>query len=166
MTLARQRVLSSSEVRASDLEHGGLWVRIPSGVQIFCVSSYGWFFTSPFISFIKSHSATNFSRLWGCLSSKETKSSLNFIQLLRYYSLSNVWIDQPLMPSSDITTPWPLLKFMQKVKHDFQVVNREISFGNVCMIQNRFIFFDRNSCLTFKLSTACSTTLNRLYWNL
>ena len=31
MTLARQRNLSSSEVRASDLEHGGSWVRIPSG---------------------------------------------------------------------------------------------------------------------------------------
>ena len=31
MTLARQRVLSSSEVRASDLEHGGPWVRISSG---------------------------------------------------------------------------------------------------------------------------------------
>ena len=29
MTLARQRVLSSSEARASDLEHGGSWVRIP-----------------------------------------------------------------------------------------------------------------------------------------
>ena len=51
-TLARQRVLSSSEVRASDLEHGGSWVRIPSGAQTFSVSSYGWFFTSPFISFI------------------------------------------------------------------------------------------------------------------
>ena len=49
MTLARQRVLSSSEVRASDLEHGGSWVRIPSGAQIFSVSSYGWLFTSPFI---------------------------------------------------------------------------------------------------------------------
>ena len=48
MTLVRQRVLSSSEVRASDLEHGGSWVRIPSGAQIFSVSSYGWFFTSPF----------------------------------------------------------------------------------------------------------------------
>ena len=52
MTLARQRVLSSSEIRASDLEHEGSWVRIPSGAQIFSVSSYGWFFTSPFISFI------------------------------------------------------------------------------------------------------------------
>ena len=28
MTLTRQRVLGSSEVRASDLEHGGSWVRI------------------------------------------------------------------------------------------------------------------------------------------
>ena len=38
MTPARQRVLSSSEVRASDLEHGGSWVRIPSGAQMFlCV---------------------------------------------------------------------------------------------------------------------------------
>ena len=38
MTLACQRVLSSSEVRASDLEHGGSWVWIPSGAQIFfCV---------------------------------------------------------------------------------------------------------------------------------
>ena len=34
-TLARQRVLSSSEVSASDLELGGSWVRIPSGAQIF-----------------------------------------------------------------------------------------------------------------------------------
>ena len=41
MTLARQRVLSSSEVRASDLEHGGSWVRIPSVAQIFSVFSYG-----------------------------------------------------------------------------------------------------------------------------
>ena len=31
------------------LHHGGSWVRIPSGAQIFSVSSYGWFFTSPFI---------------------------------------------------------------------------------------------------------------------
>ena len=46
VTLARQRVLSSSEVRASDLEHGGLWVRIPSGAQIFSVPSYGRFFFS------------------------------------------------------------------------------------------------------------------------
>ena len=35
MTLARQQVLSSSEVRASDLGHGGSWVRIPPGAQIF-----------------------------------------------------------------------------------------------------------------------------------
>ena len=41
MTLARQRVVSSSEVRASDLEHGGSWGRIPSGAEIFSVSSYG-----------------------------------------------------------------------------------------------------------------------------
>ena len=40
MTLARQRVLRGS------------WVRIPSGAQFFSVSSYGLFFTSPFISFI------------------------------------------------------------------------------------------------------------------
>ena len=39
MTLALQLVLSSSEVRASD--HGGSWVRIPSGAQIIFVSSYG-----------------------------------------------------------------------------------------------------------------------------
>ena len=45
--IARQRVLSSSRVRAS--KHGGLWVRIPSGAQIFSVSSYCWFFVSPFI---------------------------------------------------------------------------------------------------------------------
>ena len=41
MTRARQRVLGSSEARASDLEHGGSCVRIPSGKQIFSVSSYG-----------------------------------------------------------------------------------------------------------------------------
>ena len=83
----------------------------------------------------------------------------------RYHSLSNVWIDRPSMQSSDITTPWPLLGFMQKVTHDFQVANREISFGNVCMIQNCLnIFFDRSSYLTFKLSIACSTTLNQLHW--
>ena len=49
---------------------------------------------------------------------------------------------------------------MQKVKHDFQVANREISLGNVCMIQSCFIFFDCNSCLTLKLSTACNKNLN------
>ena len=41
MTIARQRVLSGSEVRASDLEHGGSWIRIPAGAQIFSLSSYG-----------------------------------------------------------------------------------------------------------------------------
>ena len=46
---------------------------------------------------------------------------------------------------------------MQKVKHDFQVANQEILLGNVYMIQNCFTVFDCNSCLTFKLSTACST---------
>ena len=51
MTLARQRGLSSSMVRASDLEHGVSWVRISSGAQIFSVLSYGWFLTSTFISF-------------------------------------------------------------------------------------------------------------------
>ena len=33
----------------SDLEHGGSWVRIPSGAQTFSVSSHCWFFTSPCI---------------------------------------------------------------------------------------------------------------------
>ena len=41
MTLAHQRVLSNSEVRASDLEQGGSWVQIPSGAEIFSVSSHG-----------------------------------------------------------------------------------------------------------------------------
>ena len=40
ITLAHQWVLSSSEVRASNLEHGGLWVQIPSGAQNFSVSSW------------------------------------------------------------------------------------------------------------------------------
>ena len=35
--------------------------------------------------------------------------------------------------------------------------NQELSFGNVCMIQNSFTYFDRNSCIMFKLSTECST---------
>ena len=62
MTLVRQRVLSSSEVRASDLEHGGSWVRIPSGAQIFSVSSYGWFFTSPFYFLYNSYTPKLFMR--------------------------------------------------------------------------------------------------------
>ena len=45
---------------------------------------------------------------------------------------------------------------MQKLEHDFQVANQEISFGNVYMIlnswQNGFTLFDRKKCLTFKLS--------------
>ena len=36
-------------------------------------------------------------------------------------------IDRPLMPSSDVTTP--LLYFMQKVKHDFQLAKKEILSG-------------------------------------
>ena len=46
---------------------------------------------------------------------------------------------------------------MQKVKHDFQLANKEISSGNVYMIQKCFTLFECNSYLTFKLSTACST---------
>ena len=60
MTLTRQQVLSNSEVRASDLEHGGSRVRIPSGAQSFSVSSYGRFFTSTFISFIISKKSVKF----------------------------------------------------------------------------------------------------------
>ena len=40
MTLARQRDLSSSEGRASDLEHGGSRVRIPSGLGFFSESPF------------------------------------------------------------------------------------------------------------------------------
>ena len=46
---------------------------------------------------------------------------------------------------------------MQKVKHDFQLADKEISSLNVYMIQNCFTFLDRNSCLMFKLSITCST---------
>ena len=46
---------------------------------------------------------------------------------------------------------------MQKIKHYFQMANKEISSGNVYMIQIWFTLFDRNSCFTFKLSTAWST---------
>ena len=53
---------------------------------------------------------------------------------------------------------------MQKVKHDFKLENQEISLGNVYMIENCFTLFDHNSCLTFKLSTACST-LNQFEFN-
>ena len=60
MTLIRQQVLSNSEVRVSDLEHGGSRVRIPPGAQSFSVSSYWQFFTSPFISFIISKKSVKF----------------------------------------------------------------------------------------------------------
>ena len=63
------------------------------------------------------------------------------ITLRHFYSLSNVWIDWLLMLSSDVTTY--LLWFMQKVKHNFILANKEISSGNVY--------------ITLKLSTACST---------
>ena len=43
------------------------------------------------------------------------------------------------------------------VKHDFQLANKKISSGNVCMVQNCFTLFDCNSCLWFKLSTARGT---------
>ena len=84
MTLARQRVLSSSEVRTSDLEHGGSWVRIPSGAQIFSVSSYGWFFTSPIISFIK-------------LKTKGKINAMNLYQNCEYlwnicFSRRSIWV--------------------------------------------------------------------------
>ena len=40
------------DLQTTSLCVGGPWVWIPSGAQIFNVPSYGWFFTSPFISFI------------------------------------------------------------------------------------------------------------------
>ena len=39
-TLAHHRVSSSSVVRASVLDHGGSWVRIPSGARIFPSSQW------------------------------------------------------------------------------------------------------------------------------
>ena len=44
-TLAHHRVSSSSVVRASVLEHGGSWVRIPSGARIFSKFPVGSFVT-------------------------------------------------------------------------------------------------------------------------
>ena len=44
-TLAHHRVSSSSVVRASVLEHGGSWVRIPSGARIFSEFPVGSFVT-------------------------------------------------------------------------------------------------------------------------
>ena len=64
------------------------------------------------------------------------------IPLSRFYSLVNIWMDWPSMLSSDVTTP--LLWFMQKVKPDFQLANKEMS-GNVYVIPNNcFTLFDRN----------------------
>ena len=64
------------------LDHGGSWVRIPSGAQIFSVSSYGLFFTSPFISFNNKNTifiiATQ-QRI--CITIYQTKKLRNFRQL-------------------------------------------------------------------------------------
>ena len=53
--------------------------------------------------------------------------SAQYTRLLRivFYSLSNVLIDWCFMPSGDATTP--LLKFMQKIKHDLQLANKEFN---------------------------------------
>ena len=51
---------------------------------------------------------------------------------------------------------------MQKVEHDFQMANQEISCGNVYMIlnswQNCFTLFDRNPRLNYQ----ARSILNRL----
>ena len=39
-------------LRVRDLEHGGLWVRIPSGTQLYSVSSYGRFFLLKGLTFL------------------------------------------------------------------------------------------------------------------
>ena len=73
----------------------------------------------------------------------------------RYYSLSIKRLNRPAVNAVQwrhYSLTFALIH--AKSKNGFQVANREISFGNVCMIQNCFIFFDRNSYLTFKLSTA------------
>ena len=59
----------------------------------------------------------------------------------RFYSLVNIWMDWSSMLSSDVTTP--LLWFMQKEKHGFQLANKDMS-GNVYMIPSCFTLFDRN----------------------
>ena len=58
-----------------------------------------------------------------------------------FYSPVNIWIDWLSMLSSDVTTP--LLWFVQKVKHDLQLANKEMC-GNVYMIPNSFTLFDCN----------------------
>ena len=50
---------------------------------------------------------------------------------------------------------------MQKVKHGFQLANKDISSGNVYMVQNCFTLFDSNLRLKFKLSTAYNTLNER-----
>ena len=67
----------------------------------------------------------------------ECRSVLAWIPVA--YSLSNVWIDRPLLPSSDVTTPLPIKR-------------PEMStWYRIALLLNP------NSCLTFTLSTACST---------
>ena len=53
--------------------------------------------------------------------------SAQYMRLLRvvFDSLSNVRIDGWLMPSGDV--PTPLLKFMQKIKHDLKLANKEFN---------------------------------------
>ena len=63
---------------------------------------------------------------------------LNFRRFLRVVSTPFFLVTSesppPLMPSSDVTKR--LLQFMQKVKHDFQLTNKEIPSGNVYMIHD------------------------------
>ena len=67
----------------------------------------------------------------------ECRSVLAWIPVA--YSVSNVWIDRPLLPSSDVTTPLPIKR-------------PEMStWYRIALLLNP------NSCLTFTLSTACST---------
>ena len=61
------RVSGSSVVKASDLELGGSWVRIPSGVQIFSESPYG---RSPLCYFLL--------RIFCCISSMVTEIIAEF----------------------------------------------------------------------------------------
>ena len=95
-----------------------------------------------------------------CNGSRGFKPVFQMITSSRFSSLSNVWINPPLMPYSDIKCSFALIHAKTKTRFS-SGKPRNIVYMSTYMIQNCVAPRDHNLCLTFKLSTACST-LNRL----
>ena len=137
---------------------------LQSRVKVPTCISWSWCFVSAQIVMGPAFSRATWINRWNSVMEVEDLSHVfQTITSSRFYSLSNVWINRPLMPYSDVKC-YSFALIHAKTKTRFssgKPKNIVYVYIYTYMIQNCVASCDHNLSLIFKLSTACST-LNRL----